>query len=225
MNRKCTHCQIKSDAARALTPEELVFLEDHCLERVYGKGETVFTEGKRSTHVVFIKSGLVKIHMQGPRYEQVLKIAPAGSYLGIQSMLSKQTHQYSATALLVSTICLIDSRSFEQLIRRNADFANQLIVYLCEDELNYFRRFVSQSQKQINGKLADTILFFANEIFRQDHFELPLTRKDLGTLLCTTRESATRAIKELSDLGVIQVNKSSFSIKNRKLLQTISKNG
>ncbi len=225
MNRKCTHCQIKSAAAKTLTSEELIFLEDHCSERVYSKGELIIKEGNLSTHVVFIKSGLVKIHMQGPRYEQVLKVAPAGSYLGIQSMLSKQTHQYSATALLGTTICHIDTYSFQQLIRRNADFANQLIVYLCEDELNYFRRFVSQSQKQINGKLAATILFFADEIFRQDRFELPLTRKDLGTLLCTTRESATRSIKELSDLGLIQVKKSNFNIKNRKLLQTISNNG
>ncbi|MCF8227504.1 MAG: Crp/Fnr family transcriptional regulator [Bacteroidales bacterium] len=225
MRTKCMNCQIKSTAVKALSVTELEFLEENCYEIMYRKGEMIIEKGKHSTHIAYIKSGLVKIHMEGPRNDQVLKIAPKETYVGIQSILSDQVHQYSATALQDCLICHIDVRSFRQLVKKNSGFANELIIYLCEDELNYFKRFVSQSQKQINGRLADTLLYFATDVFNQDVYELPLSRKDLGTFLCTTRESATRSIRELCDLGALRVNKNRFEIRNRTLLQTISKTG
>lgn len=225
MNSRCTFCQIKSQAVKTLTPDELLFLEQNCAEVNYKPGEVIIRQGKPSSHIAYVKSGLVKIHMEGPRNDQVLKISPPGSYIGIQSILSSQPHQYSVTALAPCEICHIDIRSFNELIKRNTEFANELIIYLCTDELNYFKRFVSQSQKQINGKLADSLLYFADEIFKKDEYQLPISRTELGTFLCTTRESTSRAIKELSDLNAIEVNGKKFRIKNRELLSRISRSG
>lgn len=225
MKSGCINCQIKSRAAKTLGKEELVFLEKNCAEIEYFPGERIMVQGKLSTHVAYVKEGLVKVHMKGPRNDQILKLAAAGTYVGIQTILAENTHQFSSTSLTLSRICHVDIRSFKELISRNREFAKEIIDYLCRDELNYFRRFVNQSQKQINGRLADTILYLADEIFNNESFELPLSRSDLGTLICTTRESTTRAIKELNELGAVEISGKNFRVRERQLLQRLSNSG
>ncbi len=100
-----------------------------------------------------------------------------------------------------------------------------MILYLCRDELTYFTRFVNVHQKQIDGRLADTILFFSDEINKSRRFNIPLKRYDLAALVCATRESVTRALKDLSDIGTIKVKGKSFEILNYELLKKISEKG
>mgnify|MGYP000495306602 CR=1 FL=1 len=96
---------------------------------------------------------------------------------------------------------------------------------MCRDELSYFTRFVNVHQKQIDGRLADTLLFFADEVAGSHKFKIPLKRYDLAALVCATRESVTRAIKDLTDIGTISVNGKSFEILNYDLLKKISEKG
>jgi CRP/FNR family transcriptional regulator len=144
----------------------------------------------------------------------------------MQTVLSNKIHQYSASAIEECVVCYIDIWSFKELINRNSKFANELILFLCRDELSYFNRFVNVHQKQIDGRLADTILFFSDEINESaSQFRIPLSRNDLAALVCATRESVTRAIRDLIDIGTIQVNGKDFEILNYELLKKISEKG
>lgn len=222
----CKNCKIKSKAAGTLNKEELELLSENCAEVVVEKGEYLIKEGQLSSHIAYVKSGLVKIHMSGPRsVDQILRIAMPGSYIGVQTILTNRIHQYSASALEASTVCFIDNQSFKELISRNSKFANELLLYVCNDELQYFHRIVNHSQKQVNGRMAETLLFFADEVYKTSAYELPLSRNDLAALICTTRESATRSLKELSDLQIIHVKGKSIQLKDRSFLEKISLKG
>lgn len=223
----CEYCAIKSKAVGALNEEELDILKQNCAEVILQPGESIIKEGLLSSHIAYLKSGLAKVSKKGVKgIDQILKIVKPGCYLGMQTVLSDKIHQYSASAIEEAVVCYVDTMSFRELISRNAQFANELILYLCRDELEYFNRFVNVQQKQIIGRLADTILCFSNEINGgATAFNIPLSRFDLAALVCTTRESVTRAIRELSDIGTIKVNDRHFQIVNHELLKKISEKG
>jgi len=223
----CEFCAIRSKAVETLNPEEMSIHQENCAEVVLQPGESIIKEGLISSHIAYLKTGLAKICKKGVKgIDQILKIVKPGSYLGMQTALSSKIHQYSASAVEESTVCYIGIWTFKELISRNANFANELILYLCRDELGYFNRFVNVHQKQIDGRLADTILLFSDEINDgQKEFTIPLSRNDLAALVCATRESVTRAIKDLSDIGTIKANGKQFEILNYDLLKTISDKG
>ena len=222
----CSICAIRSKAVEVLNPEEIDILQYNCAEVTMHAGESIIKEGSLSSHIAFLKSGLAKIHKKGVKgTDQILKILQPGCYIGMQTVLSDKIHQYSTSTIEESVVCFIDITSFKELISRNAQFANELILYLCRDELSYFSRFVNIHQKQVAGRLADTILFFADEVRKSSNPQIPLSRNDLAALTCTTRESVTRAIKELSDIGTIKVKGRSFDILNYDLLKKISEKG
>ena len=223
----CETCAIRSKAVETLNTEELNLLSENCAEVSLQPGESIIKEGLLSSHIAYLKSGLAKICKKGVKgIDQILKIVKPGSYIGMQTVLSSKIHQYSASAIEECVVCYIDIYSFRELIGRNAQFANELILFLCREELSYFNRFVNVHQKQIDGRLADTILFFSEEINDgSKDFMIPLSRNDLAALVCATRESVTRAIKDLSDIETISVNGKYFKILNESLLRKISEKG
>ncbi|PLW93803.1 MAG: hypothetical protein C0591_14000 [Marinilabiliales bacterium] len=224
--KTCESCAIRSKAVESLSKDELEIYQENCSEIQLDTGDIIIKEGLLSTHVAYLKSGLAKIHKKGIKgTEQILKIAKPGSYIGIQTILSQKIHQYSATVIEDSAVCFIDVATFKELILRNAAFGHELIQFLCQEELSNFNRFANMQQKQIDGRLADTILYFANDIKNSIDFTIPLSRNELAAFICSTRESVTRAIKDLSDIGTIHVTGKRFHILNADLLKKISENG
>jgi CRP/FNR family transcriptional regulator len=222
----CKDCTFKSRAVELLSADDLGLMDENCAEVLCQSGEYIIKEGTLSSHIAYLKSGLAKIHMTGPSgQDQILKIVTSGSYIGIQTILTDKIHRYSASALKECEICFIDIDLFKSLIKRNSEFAFELILYLCTDELSYFERFVNLSQKQVNGRLADALLHLAEIENNTVTFSLPLSRNDLAALIGARRESVARAMKEFTDTGLIKVEGKQVTILNNELLHRISRNG
>lgn len=209
-----------------MSPEELEYLDMNCTEVDFKPGEAIIRQGQFSSHIAFMKSGLAKIHMQGPTgRDQVLKIVTPRTYIGLQTIISDKIHRYSATGLEPARVCFIDIRSFKELISRNPKFSYEIIIFLCQDEISYYERFVNLAQKQIGGRLADALLFFAHEVYHEDHYRLSLSRGDLAALIGVTRESVSRALKEIADSGVIGMKGKEIHILDKDRLIRISRTG
>ncbi len=223
----CKNCVIRSKAVDTLSEVELHVLMENCAEATFSAGEHIIKEGLLSSHVGYLKSGLATISKKGAKdIDQILKIVLPQNYLGLQTVLFEKTNQYSVRAINECVVCFIDNLSFKKLISRNPQFDNELLQFLCREELNYFDRFVSWHQKQINGRLADIILFFSEEIYNQKaDFEIPLSRYELASLICTTRESLTRAIKDLSEIKAIRIKGKDLTILDWERLKKISQSG
>ena len=225
--QNCKTCVIRSKAADTLNPKELTILMESCAETTFNPKENIIKEGTLSSHIAYLKSGMAMVSKKGVKgIDQILKIVQQGNYIGLQTVLFEKINQFSVTALEKCVVCFIDNQSFKELISRNAQFANELLLFLCREELTYFNRFVNIHQKQINGRMADVILFFSEEI--NNHaltFNIPLTRSDMAALICTTRESITRALKDLSEVAAIRVKGKVFEILDLKRLRKISESG
>lgn len=92
--------------------------------------------------------------------DQLLKIAPALTYLSLANLFGDTINNYSATAIEATRACFIHLDIFKESIKRNGDFALEIIKDISHAELSYLKRFVDLGQKQIKIRLAETLLNF-----------------------------------------------------------------
>jgi len=223
---RCANCELKSQAVQTLSNKEMSMLEQGCMDISLVQGEKIFIEGMPHAYVVYLREGCAKIHMIGPRgSDQILKIARPGAFVGIQTLLGGDVNDYSATTLEDVKACYIKVEVFKELIKINGEFTREILAYVCREELNYYRRFVDQQQKQINGRLADAILYLSEDIYRKDSFQLPFSHSDLAALIGSTRESVTRALKTFREGKIVEITGRDFRVLKPVMLKKISKSG
>jgi CRP/FNR family transcriptional regulator len=191
----------------------------------FRKGDSIIKQGTFSTNIVYLRSGLVKVHISGPYHEQIVRLIKATRYLGLPTTIGDKINQYSVTAISDVEVCFIDMNAFLFLLKDTEDFSYQIILDLCKDELESIRRCATRTQKQTRGNIADVILEFADHIYESDSFTLPVSQADIGNLVDTSRESVSRILTEFHKDEIINMKGKKIEILNKKSLQLISQNG
>jgi CRP-like cAMP-binding protein len=75
------------------------------------------------------------------------------------------------------------------------------------------------------GRLAEALLFFADDLYKSQAFQLILSRQELGEMSNMAKESVVRILKELEALGVVECDGSIFRILDIEKLRKISEKG
>lgn len=224
-NHHCEVCNLKSAAGKVLSEDEFHVLQENSALVHFKKGDLIFKEGALSTNVAYLRTGLTKVHKKGPSTEKILRIVKAPSYMGIPTTFGDKINQYSATALEDTSVCFIDSNLFRNFIMKNGKFAYEVIVELCENELRDYERYANQSQKQVPGMVAETLICMSDKIFKSVRFNFPLTQSEFGNLVGTSRESISRVLSDFSNNKIIEFQGKELTIIRRDLLEQISEKG
>lgn len=221
----CKFCNLKSAATQKLTDVEIGILGNNCAQVHFKTGDIIIKQAAFSTNVVYIKSGLVKIHIKGSFRERIMKITKAPAYLCLPSTFGDKINHFSVTALEETNVCFIDVNVFKQFICENGDFAFQIILDMSRGELENFYNCLNNAQKQNIGRIADAILFFSDKIYHSKSFTFPVSRQEIADLTGVTRESASRILTEFHNEKIINIENRKIAILNEKLLREISEKG
>lgn len=221
----CSDCKIKSVAEHCLTNDEFESLESNSAIVAFKKGEIIIKQNALSLNVIYLRTGLVKIHMTGPAKEKILRLVKAPSYLGIPTTLGNKINNYSVTALQDTSVCFIDANFFKLLITGNGEFASEIILELCKNELFDQLRTVNQEQKQLPGRIAETFLCMSERLFDNGDYEIPLSRNELADLIGTTRESLSRILGQFCKENIISLDGKMIKFIDKPKLQQISNHG
>lgn len=224
-NDRCVYCTFKSIAASKLTEEETRKLSSNCLTVSFKKGDSIIRQGTYSTNVAYLKKGLVKIHIEGPYYTQVVRIVKNGHYLGLPTTFGDKINQYSVTAIEPSEVCFIDITTFREMLFSNSHFSNQILIELCKSELESYQKCVNRTQRQLRGKIAGVILEFADEIYMSDKFIISINQQEMGNLVDASRESVSRVLSEFIKDKIVRMEGKEIEIINKRMLQNILQNG
>jgi len=222
----CKECTVKSSTVYNLNAEELDILCVNSTEIKFKKGEKIIKQGIFTQNIVFVKSGIVKVHLRGPlNKDEILMIDKGPFFVGAPDVFANKTHSYSVTALNDTTACFIASHRYKHLIQNNGKFALELINTLSREIVSHYKRCVYKMQKQITATTADAFIYFSNHIFESNEFEVPLTRAELGEYIGTTRETITKIIHDFTIDKIIEVDGKKFKLINKEMLEKISKVG
>ncbi len=225
MKNDCIACVFKSKSAETLGEAHLEHLSCNNVTVQFKKGDSIIKQGMYSTNIVYLRSGMAKIHISGPYHEQIVRIVKSSCYLGLPTTIGDKINQYSITAINDVEVCFIDITAFKLLLRETEHFAYEIILDLCNNELEAVKRCANRTQKQIRGNIADAILEFADKIYESDNFNLPISKAEVGNLVDTTRESASRILNEFHNDGIIRMKGKKIEILNKNSLLLISQNG
>jgi CRP-like cAMP-binding protein len=226
LHTSCQDCLEKSCAAAVLNSAELNIIDANRTETMFRKGENILHEGTMISHIIYLKSGIVKEYIRQPDgKEQILQIVKKYSYLGLPSLFGDRINHYSYAALEDIKVCFIDLNSFNNLIRQNGNFAYEILVSVSRDSLNNFHRFMRQAQKKTYGRVADAILYFSKIIYESNEFEIPFTRREFADLIGMARESTTRVLIKFKEEGILSIDGRKIRINDPGMLEKISKIG
>ena len=196
-----------------LTEEQQKIVNDNKVIVEYKKGEIIAKQGSFTTHILNIKSGLVKVYYEDNNKSLILRIVAPGSLIGLTSLpLSQNVFQYTASAYVETTAELIDINIIRKLILDNSRFASALIDFLSEVSVQKNNRFFCLTHRQSYGKLADILLCLAGNVFKTDNFDLALSRKELAELSGMSTESVIRTLKHFQEDGLITIKGKSFEV-------------
>ena len=225
-DNQCKDCAVKSSPVFNLNQNELDILCKNSTEIFFQKGERIIKQGTFTQNIVFIKSGIVKMHMTGPiNKDEILRIQKGPVFVSVADVFANKIHTYSITALTDTLTCFIDSPGYKYLIEHNGVFAHEVIKNLSVGIVGHYKYCVYKIQKQLTSILAEALLYFADDIFESDEFQLPLTRSEFGEYIGTTRETVTKIIHDFTVDQIISIDGRSVKLLNKPILEKISKAG
>ncbi|MFC2106959.1 Crp/Fnr family transcriptional regulator [Bacteroidota bacterium] len=209
-----------------LSDDERKLLDQNTLNIEYKKGETICKQGAFASHIIFIEQGLVKVYIEGNPKNLILTITPDNHFVGLQTLFDgNNTFLYSVSTYVDTTVKLIDIQAFKQLMNANAKFASRITSILNESSAQSYGRFFCLTRKQSHGRMADILLCLAQRIFKENSFDLPLSRQDLGELTGMSTENVIRIIKDFKDEKLIKVTCKVIDILDEDKLRKISEFG
>lgn len=222
----CTVVNYRKCCFEFLTEEERQLVEQKQVTIAYKKGEIIAKQGSFTTHILVISEGLAKVYYEENNKSLILRIAAPGALIGLTSIpMNQNVFQYTASAYVDTTVHMIEIDIIRKLIAQNGQFATSIVNILCETSIQKNGRFFCLQHRQSYGKLADIILCLAGNIFKQEEFDLALSRKELAELSGMSTESVIRTLKHFQEDGLIEMTGKTFKINNPEGLMKICQLG
>lgn len=173
------------------------------MEVHFKQGEVIFKQGSPMTHIVIINSGMAKSYIEGVRDKNlILNIVKPYEINCGPGMYVDNRHHCSLQAITEADACFIDAAGFKKVVRLNPHFAEEFIKHLSTKTIDSFQRFVTITQKNMEGRIAEALIYLQKNIYENGSIK-NLTKQDIADFTGMTRESAIRVLKEFKDEGVI----------------------
>ena len=155
----CVYCTRKSACFKFLSKEELEIFNSNKTTIRYKRGETIIKQGTQFNQVISFNSGLAKINIEvGNNRNLMIGLIRPSDIVGGPGMFSDNKYTFSVTALVDSIICLIDLETFRRIFKSNEQFAENFLNSFSQRYVETCQRFVSLTQKQMHGRVADALI-------------------------------------------------------------------
>lgn len=194
-----------------LSSESLEGLSPLFVERTFEKEEIIFRQGDQGEALLVLVSGQVAVEkeiMDGRRV--TLALRGPGAVLGEMALLDGSERSASIYAVERTKGLTLARSSFFRFLSQHTEAFQSLLVILCQRLRESDQKVEDLGSKSLLERLAGTLLELARSEGEtvKDGLELsPTVNYQLLTgLLCTNRESVSRAIRELRDMGLLDKN-------------------
>jgi CRP-like cAMP-binding protein len=192
----------------SLGDKETREIADLLIDRKYPKGAVVFEDGSLGDYMYVIQGGEVKItKMSEDGREKILEILGEGEFFGEMALLDREPRSASVKTTRACTLLALSRQDFLALLRRSPEISLEIIRALS--------RRLRETDEQVRGLLFERVEGRARRLLRRRATEPvagrsdrratpPLTHQQLADLVGTSRETITRVVKELKDLGWLE---------------------
>ncbi len=177
------------------------------IERRYPKNSVVVEEGLTGDYMYVIRSGRVKVtKASDDGREKIMDFLESGAFFGEMALLDNAPRSASVRTLEPSILAALSRRDFIGLLRKSPDLALSLIQELTRRLRDTDEQATSVSFQRVQDRAKGLFARIAREDGElEDRRITPaLTHQQIADMIGTSRETVTRAVKDLKESGWLE---------------------
>lgn len=222
----CNRCAFKTISCHYLGNDEFEVIRRLSVQLHFEKGETIVKQGSKSTHLIFLHKGILKFtyHNQSGK-NFIMTIVAGPKLLGGANLFFKNTNIFSLVAIEKCDICLIDERVFKNTLVKHGNYLLTLFEKTIEMFQSSIFNFISLAHQQVNGRIADILIYLSEEVYKNQEYEFTLSRKEIAEFAACSHENVITTLSKLNKEGTITLVGKKIIINDLNKLKEISKRG
>jgi len=187
-----------------VSDHDLEEIASHLIERRFPKHATVVEEGLEGDYMYVIREGRVKVTKASEDgREKIMNFLDRGQFFGDMALLTGGVRSATVKTLEATRLLALSRRDFIEILRQSPDLSLAVI-----EELSRRLKETNEQASSLSFQgVTDRVRSLFERIAVRDPASLdsrltpPLTHQQIADMIGTSRETVTRAIKELKQEG------------------------
>ena len=207
-----------------LTEPEFTFLTTHVVQRKFGSGEIVFSEGEPCAGLYVVESGHIRIFKSsaGGR-EQVLSIDGPGASVAELPVFDGGNYPASAQAVTDCTLLFFSKKDFQSLCTQHPDVALKVLRVVGARLRRLVGIIEELSFTTVRHRLAALLVRLAKSEGARENgavvLTLPANNNELAAQIGTVRELVSRNLSRFQSEGLIAMDGRTVTVPDLKKLE------
>lgn len=222
----CNSCLFRTLSCQYISTDEFELIRRTSTQLHFTKGETILRQDTKSSHLIFLHKGIVKFNYQNDQGKNfIMTIVKGPKLLGGANLFFKDTNIFSIVAVEDCDLCLIDARAFRTVLTKHGNY----VLSLFERSIEMFQasifNFISLAHKQVNGRIADVLIYLWENVYKNSSYDMTLSRKELAEFAACSHENVITTLSKLNKEGILKLDGKKIEVIELQKLHEISKRG
>jgi CRP/FNR family transcriptional regulator len=210
---------------QGVSPEKIKTLAAQATTKKFKPGEMIIGEADPIRSFYVVLSGQVKLYRSSAEgKEQTLQLLGPGDPFGLCTAFATDSFPASAMAIEESTVLFIPGMVMEALARQEPAILFNIIQILSQRLKDSMTLIESLALKELPGRLASFLMHSVsgNRSDQKNAIELTISQRELSKILGATPEALSRALRKMTNDGIISTSGRSMTILDRQALTQLA---
>ena len=199
-----------------LDDDHISAIADIANKRSYPKNAIIINEGDETDSLYLILSGKVKVVLSDEDGKEVIiSILEPGAYFGELSLIDDEPRSARVVTMADCQFSIIHKSDFNSVLENNPALVINLLKGLTKRLRDANKNIESLALMDVYGRVARTLLQFAEEEGDKRIIKEKLTQKDIANMVGASREMVSRIFKDLTTGGYITVESGKITINDK----------
>ncbi|NOH12273.1 MAG: Crp/Fnr family transcriptional regulator [Chloroflexi bacterium] len=204
-----------------LDTDAITAVAQAAINRVYDSGQAILVEGEPSSGLYIVEKGWLKAVKYGlDGREQILQTLGPGEVINAISVFTDAPNQATVCALETVEVWVVQRDLLLRLLDTNPALARHVVKDLAGRVMHLIRMVEDLSLRTVEARLARLLLEQADGASVQR--KRWATQVELAARLGTVPDVLNRALRKLSENGIIRVARHQFQILDMEALKDIA---
>lgn len=198
-----------------LPKDDVEALRRFAVREEHAQGAELFRQGDAPEAIFIVEQGEVELLYLTRTERLIVQVIGAGSSVGELPVMLETPYAYTAVTRVPTTTLRFDLKTLQTLIA--------IQPHICFRWLRLVSRRLDRAQRrlvELAGKSAfeQVAHFLLHEVKERQTLTIEMTQADMARSLGLARQSVSRALGELADLGILARHRGRIEILNEQEL-------
>jgi len=191
-------------------------------EREYPKNSVILFEDDPGDALYIVSTGQVKVVLIGEDgREVILSVLGDGDFFGEMSLIDDEPRSAHVIAMRDSHLLVLRRDDFQSQLEQRPKVALELLRVLVQRLRRADEKIGGLVLLDVNGRVAQLLLDLAEES-GGPKITRKLTHHTIAQMIGSSRETVSRAMRELVERGLIDVSRREITIKDHDALRALA---